>query len=124
MAFPRCRPNIIFLAILIAAELTILEIFNSQEIFAIHTNVAIFFLYLGLLTSKPARVQVACGGQNHPPRKRCDVDSRIVKISNRNHDETMIQLAISGVINDKIQLRKMGGIVTDEDFDVKMVETK
>ena len=66
-----------FLAILIAAELTILEIFNSQEIFAIHTNVAIFFLYLGLLTSKPTRVQVACGGQNHPPRKRCSVYSRI-----------------------------------------------
>ena len=73
-------------------------------------------------------MQVACGGQNHPPRKRCDVDSRIVEISNRNHDETTIQLVISGVTNDKIQLRKMGGIVTDEDFDVKIstifIETK
>ena len=43
---------------------------------------------------------------------------------NHNPVANMIQLETNGVINDKIQIQEMFGIVTGGDIGVKTVETK
>ena len=43
---------------------------------------------------------------------------------NHNRVANTIQLEINGVINDKIQIQEMFGIVTGGDIGVKTVETK